>query len=160
MKYIGFNQGITGITEEGLIIQEYRPGTVIPNITAYADFEPIGLRDNRFTCCSMLEVTELNGVEYIVSTKNAGGSYQSIKPNINIGMGNSQLPPLIYSDKRFNIFNDSFELTSRWADKKANVTRVYAPMSGREGVQISIEFQKNTSFCLTALRLPDFSQGE
>lgn len=160
MKYIGFNQGVVGVTEEGLIIQDYKPGTIIANVSAYADFEAIGLRDNRFTCSSLMEITELNGVNYNVSTKNAGGSFQSIKPNINIGVNNAQLPPLIYSDKRFNIFNDSFELTSRWADKKANVARVYAPMSGREGVQISIEFQKNTSFCLAALRLPDFSQGE
>ena len=160
MKYIGFNQGVVGVTPEGLIIQDYKPGTVIPNISAYADFEAIGLRDNRFTCSSLIEVTELNGVNYSISTKNAGGSYQYIRPNINIGINNSQLPPLIYSDKRFNIFNDSFQLTSRWADKKSNVTRIYAPMSGREGVQISIEFDKNTSFCLAALRLPDFSQGE
>ena len=130
------------------------------NITAYADFEAIGLRDNRFTCSSLLEVTELNGINYTLTTANAGGSTQYIHPNINIGMSNLSLPPLVYSDKAKNILNDSFELTSKWAEKKSNVTRLYAPMSGREGVQISIEFEKNTSFCLAALRLPDFSQGE
>ena len=160
VKYIGFNQGVVGVTEDGTIIQDYKIGTIIKDVTAVADFEAIGLRDNRFTCSSILEVTELNGINYSVSTKNAGGSFQNIKPNINIGTGGLNLPPLVYSDKRFNIYNNSYELTSRWADKKANVTRVYAPMSGREGVQISIEFQKNTSFCLAALRLPDFSQGE
>lgn len=159
-KYIAFNQGVVGVTAEGLIIQDYKIGTVIKDVTAYADFEPIGLRDNRFTCSSLMEITELNGVNYTVSTKNAGGSYQNVHPNINIGSNGLNLPPLIYSDKRFNIYNDSFELTSKWADKKANVTRLYAPMSGREGVQISIEFDKNVSFCLAALRLPDFSQGE
>ena len=129
-------------------------------MSAYADFEAIGLRDNRFICSSIIEVTELNGVNYTVSTKNAGGSSQKVVPLINYGAAEVNLPPLIYSDKRFGIMNDSFELTSRWADKKSNITRLYAPMSGREGVQISIEFQKNTSFCLAALRLPDFSQGE
>lgn len=158
--FIGFNQGIVGVTPEGTIIQEYKPGTVIKNLGACADFEAIGLRDNRFTCSSLMEITELNGVNYTVSTRNAGGSYQSVHPNINIGNGSIALPPLVYSDKRFNIYNDSFEITSRWADKKSNVTRIYAPMSGREGVQISIEFEPNTSFCLAALRLPDFSQGE
>lgn len=159
-KYIGFNQGVVGITQEGKIIQDYKIGTVMNNITAYADFEAIGLRDNRFTCSSLLEVTELNGINYTLTTANAGGSTQYIHPNINIGMSNLSLPPLVYSDKAKNILNDSFELTSKWAEKKSNVTRLYAPMSGREGVQISIEFEKNTSFCLAALRLPDFSQGE
>lgn len=161
IKYIKFNQGIFGVTEDGKIIQEYKNGTIIRDITANAEFEAIGLRDNRFTISSLLEVTELNAVDYTVTTQNAGMSIQSVKPPINKGSTtDSYLPPLIYSDKRFNITNDSFELTSRWADKKANVTRLYAPMSGREGVQISIEFAPNVSFCLAALRLPDFSQGE
>ena len=160
MNYLEFNQGIVGITEDGTIIQEYKLGTIVKELTAIAEFEPIGLRDNRFTVSSLLEVTELNAVNYQVSTKNAGSSFQKIQPVINTGLNDVMLPPLIYSDKRFNITNDSFELTTRWADKKANVTRIYAPMSGREGVQISIEFDKNVAFCLAALRLPDFSQGE
>lgn len=159
-NYIGFNQGVVGVTLEGKIIQEYKANTVIENIPACADFEAIGLRDNRFSCASILEITELNGVEYSVTTKNAGTSMQNIKPPINQGLNGVNLPPLIYSDYKFNMINDSFELTSKWADKKANVTRLYAPMSGREGVQLSIEFAKNTTFCLAALRLPDFSQGE
>ena len=158
--FIGFNQGVVGVTDDGTIIQDYKVGTTIKDVSAYADFEAIGLRDNRFICSSIIEVTELNGVNYTVSTKNAGGSSQKVVPLINYGTADVNLPPLIYSDKRFGIMNDSFELTSRWADKKSNITRLYAPMSGREGVQISIEFQKNTSFCLAALRLPDFSQGE
>lgn len=161
MKYIKFNQGIYGVTEDGKIIQEYKNGTIIRDISANAEFEAIGLRDNRFTVSTLLEITELNAVDYSVTTKNAGMSVQSVKPPINIGSSaDAYLPPLIYSDKQFNIYNDSYELTSRWADKKANVTRIYAPMSGREGVQLSIEFAPNVSFCLAALRLPDFSQGE
>lgn len=160
-KYIKFNQGVYGVTEDGKIIQEYKNGTIIRDITANAEFEAIGLRDNRFTISSLLEVTELNAIDYTVTTRNAGTSMQSVKPPINKGSTvDSYLPPLIYSDKKFNIFSDSYELTSRWADKKANVTRLYAPMSGREGIQISIEFAPNVSFCLAALRLPDFSQGE
>jgi len=161
LKYIKFNQGIYGVTEDGKIIQEYKNGTIIRNITANAEFEPIGLRDNKFTTAGLLEITELNAVNYTVSTKNAGMSIQNVKPPINIGSNiDSTLPPLVYSDKKFNILSDSYELSSRWADKKSNVTRLYSPMSGREGIQISIEFAPNVSFCLAALRLPDFSQGE
>ena len=157
---IGFNQGVAGVGKNGIIIQDFRNGTIIENIPAYADFEAIGVRDNRAVSSSILEVTELNGVEYTVTTKNTGTSVQTIHPNINVGLNETLMPPLLYSDKEFNIISDSYELTSRWADKKAHVMRVAAPMSGREGVSISIEFPKNTSFCLAALRLPDFSLGE
>lgn len=159
-QFIEFNQGVIGVTEDGIIIRDYKPGTVIPNVTSYADFEAIGLRDNRLCCASILEVTELNGVEYSVNTSNAGVSSQKIHPPITRGTNDLNLPPLIYSDKRFGIYNDSFELETIWAEKKSNVTRIYAPMSGRDGVQISLEFPANVSFCLAALRLPDFSQGE
>lgn len=159
-KFIGFNQGVAGVSTDGKIIQEFWNGTLIESIPAYADFEAIGLRDNRVVSSSILEVTELNGVNYTVTTKNTGTSVQSIQPNINIGLNGETLPPLLYSDYSYNIISDSYELTSRWADKKAHVMRIAAPMSGREGVSISIEFPKNTSFCLAALRLPDFSQGE
>ena len=120
-------------------------------------FEPIGLRDNRLICSSILEVTELNGIEYKVSTENAGTSYQQIVPSYNIIEGQEFLPPLLYSDD--NVKLPSYELTSKWAEKTSNVTRIYAPMSGRNGVAITIEFPANTAFCLSALRLPDFSQG-
>lgn len=160
MKYIGFNQGVVGVNEQGKIIQDFKEGTVIEGLTAEADFEPIGVRDNRFTCSSILEVTELNGVEYTVATKNAGSSFQYVKPVINVLNAETLLPPLIYSDKKYNLYPDSFQLSTRWADKKSSLTRIYAPMSGRDGVQISLEFPANTTFCLAALRLPDFSQGE
>ena len=108
----------------------------------------------------MLEVTELNGVEYNITTSNAGVSYQHINPSINYGIDKTELPPMVYSDQTKKLYSDSFELTSKWADKKSNLTRVYAPMSGRDGISISLEFAANQAFCLAALRLPDFSQGE
>ncbi len=160
LNFIGFNQGVVGLGLDGEIIQDFKIGTIIKSLPAYADFEAIGVRDNRVISSSILEVTELNGIDYIVTTRNTGTSVQRIRPNINIGISDVNLPPLNYSDKKFNIIADSFELTTRWADKKAHVTRIAAPMSGRDGVSISIEFPANSTFCLAALRLPDFSQGE
>lgn len=159
-KFIGFNQGVVGIGLDGEITQDFKIGTIIKSLPAYADFEAIGVRDNRVATSSLLEVTELNGVEFTITTKNTGTSVQKIKPNLNLAIDNSILPPLLYSDKTFDIISDSYELTSRWADKKASVTRIAAPMSGRDGVSLSIEFPANSSFCLAALRLPDFSLGE
>lgn len=158
--FIGFNQSVTGITETGMIFQDFKNGTIIEGLAAYADFEAIGLRDNRMICSSILEVTELNGVDYIVSTRNSGVSAQNVQPVIGLTAENQFLPELIYSDYSKQLYNNSFELVTRWADKKASLTRIYAPMSGRDGVGISIEFPKNVAFCLAALRLPDFSQGE
>lgn len=158
--FIGFNQSVTGITEEGMIFQDFKNGTIIEGLPAYADFEAIGLRDNRMVCSSILEITELNGVDYTVSTRNAGASVQNVQPVIGLTADNHFLPELIYSDYSKDLYNNSFELVTRWADKKASLTRIAAPMSGRDGVNISIEFPKNVAFCLAALRLPDFSQGE
>lgn len=156
--FIGFNQGVVFLTENtNEIVQDFKKGTVIPELSCVANFEAIGLRDNRLICSSLLEVTELNGISYDITTANAGTSFQHIVPSHATTLAGSYLPPFLYSDDLLNV--DSFELTSRWADKNSNVTRVYAPMSGREGVSISIEFPKNTAFCLAALRLPDFSQG-
>ena len=157
---VRFNQGTLSITREGLISQDFKKGTIILNKTPIADFEAIGLKDNRCICSSMLEVTELNGVEYNITTSNAGVSYQHINPSINYGIDKTELPPMVYSDQTKKLYSNSFELTSKWADKKSNLTRVYAPMSGRDGISISIEFAANQAFCLAALRLPDFSQGE
>lgn len=156
-SFIGFNQGVVFITSDNKIVQDFKKGSVVPTLSCVAVFEPIGLRDNRLICSSILEVTELNGIEYKVSTENAGTSYQQIVPSYNIVEGQEFLPPLLYSDD--NIKLPSYELTSKWAEKTSNVTRIYAPMSGRNGVAITIEFPANTAFCLSALRLPDFSQG-
>ena len=158
--FLGFNQGVTGITEDGKIFQDFKNGTIIEGLPAYAEFEAIGLRDNRMICSSILEVTELNGINYKITTSNAGGAIQDIRPIIGLGTENSYYPELIYSDYSKKFINNSFELETRWADKKASLTRLYAPMSGRNGVTIGIEFPKNVTFCLAALRLPDFSQGE
>jgi hypothetical protein len=157
---VRFNQGTLSVTREGLVSQDFKKGTIILNKTPIANFEAIGLKDNRCICSSMLEVTELNGVEYNITTSNAGVSYQHVNPSINYGIDKTELPPMVYSDQNKKLYSDSFELTSKWAAKKSNLTRLYAPMSGRDGVSISIEFAANQAFCLAALRLPDFSQGE
>lgn len=155
--FIGFNQGVVFITADNKIVQDFKKGSVIPTLSCIAVFEPIGIRDNRLILSSILEVTELNGIEYQVSTENAGTSFQKILPSFNVIEGQEFLPPLIYSDD--TVKYPSFELTSKWAEKSSNVTRIYAPMSGRNGISITIEFPANTTFCLSALRLPDFSQG-
>lgn len=155
--FIGFNQGVVGFADNGLIIQDFKKGTVIPDLSAVATFEPIGLRDNRLICSTLVEVTELNGINYEFSTINSGFSTQVITPSFNIGVDADLLPPLIYSED--NNLVDSFELTSKWAEKSANVTRIAAPMSGRDGISLTFEFPANNAFCLSAIRLPDFSQG-
>lgn len=158
--YLGFNQGVAGIADDGTIIQDFKKGTVIEGVSCVAEFEAIGLRDNRFICSTILEVTELNGIEYTLQTANSGYSYQLIHPNTGLVDDDLLLPPLLYSNKTTKNIYPSFELTSKWAGKSANITRVYAPMSGREGVSLSFEFPENQVFCLIGLRLPDFSQGE
>lgn len=159
-SFIGFNQGVAFITTDGEICQDFKKGSIIPNTTCVVDFEAIGLRDNRMICSSLLEITELNGISYNLSTNNSGSSYQKVTPSKGLTEHNILLPPMVYSDRSINTVVDSFSMKSKWAAKISNVTRMYAPMSGREGVGISIEFPANTAFCLSALRLPDFSQGE
>lgn len=155
--FIGFNQGVVFITDDNKIVQDFKKGTIIPDLSCVVNFEAIGVRDNRLITSSVLEVTELNGISYNVTTANAGTSFQRITPPHGLTSTGAYLPPFLYSDDLVTM--ESFELTSRWAEKNSNVTRISAPMSGREGVSISIEFPKNTAFCLAALRLPDFSQG-
>ena len=164
-SYLGFNQGIAGITQTGEIIQDFKKGTVIENLTSIANFEAIGLRDNRMICSSILEVTELNNISYNISLSNSGYSFQRIVPSNGQGvigrgdlLSNNNIPLMLYSeqDKLF----DRFSMKAKWAGKQSNVTRIYAPMSGKEGVSIGIEFPANEAFCLAALRLADFSQGE
>lgn len=168
--YIGFNQGVLFITESNELFQDFKKGTVIPDKSPIAIFETIGVRDNRRIISNILEVTELNGVEYTVTCQNEGIAIQYVKPSFNLLDEDNYLPNLLYSDDR-NVY-PSYEITSKWANKSANVTRVAAPMSGRDGITITIEFKQqlidkddNTAvdafpaFCLSALRLPDFSQG-
>lgn len=158
--YLGFNQGVLGLTTDGHIVQDFKKGTLIRNIKPHVDFEAIGLRDNRIICSTILEVTELNGVEYDVQTINTSASNQHIIPVTSLADNNRLLPPMLYSEYDKNNIYNSFSLDSKWAEKKSNLTRVYAPMSGRNGVSISLEFPEDVAFCLAALRLPDFSQGE
>ncbi len=158
--FIGLNQSVCSVSEDGRICQDFKKNTVILNKTPIAEFEAIGLKDNRQICASIVEVTELNGVQYDITTLNGITSYQKVHPYINYGVDKTELPPFVYSDSYNGVISDSFELTTKWAEKKANLTRVYAPMSGRSGVSISLEFAPNQDFCLAALRLPDFSQGE
>ena len=155
--YVGFNQGVIAVTQSGEIVEDFKKGTIIPGLSAIAEFENIGVRDNRIITCTMLELTELNGVDYRVTTTNDGTAYQKIVPSNNTLQSGQPLPPLLYSET--GALADSFELTSRWAESQSNVTRVYAPMSGRNGIAISLEFEAGKTFCLAALRLPDFAQG-
>lgn len=159
-KFLGFNQGVAGVSNDGVIIQDFKKGTIVEDIKPMADFEAIGLRDNRFICSTIMEITELDGVEYTITTTNAGTSYQKVRPNTELAEDNITLPPLLYSDNLTGNIYPSFALETKWANKQSNVTRIAAPMSGREGVSISITFPENQLFCLSALRLPDFSQGE
>lgn len=156
--FIGFNQGVLGIMGDGTIFQDFKRNTVIPTIQPVAEFEAIGVKDNRLIMGSILEVTELNGIEYDIAVTNTDTSFQHIQPYTNYGVDGLNIPPLIYSDKRNEY--PSFELQTKWAVKKSNLTRVYAPMSGREGVSITMQFPTDVAFCLAALRIPDFSQGE
>lgn len=158
LGYVGFNQGVLAIGKWGNIFQDFIKGTIVPNLQPEAEFEAIGLRDNRLICSSVLEITELNGVDYEVTTRNSGSSYNKVSPTINDGEIN--LPPFLYSDATNNMIYDSFSLDTQWATLRSSVTRLACPMSGREGVKITMTFPANTAFCLSALRLPDFSQGE
>lgn len=157
LGYIGFNQGVAGISETGEIIQDFKKGTIIPNLTCIAVFEPIGLRDNRCICASMLEITELNGINYTVSTENVMPSVQKVQPSFYVSSQGDMLLPFLYSDGEY--LADSFELTSRWAEQTSHVTRLYAPMSGRGGISLTLEFESDRAFCLNSIRIPDFAQG-
>lgn len=156
-SFIGFNQGVLIIADNGTIAQDFKKGTIIPNLSSVVNFENIGVRDNRLILSSILEISELNGIEYSVTTSNSGYSNQLVTPSFNTAINQELLPPLLYSEDNGKI--DSFAETSKWAELTANVSRIAAPMSGREGVGISLEFPANISFCLAALRLADFSQG-
>lgn len=156
-SFVGFNQGVLIVADNGTIAQDFKKGTIIPNLSSVVNFENIGVRDNRLILSSILEISELNGIEYTVTTSNSGYSSQLVTPSFNTAINQELLPPLLYSEDNSKM--DSFAETSKWAELTANVSRIAAPMSGREGVGISLEFPANISFCLAALRLADFSQG-
>lgn len=179
--FLPFNQSVYGITEDNYIFQDYKKNTLIPDVEPVAEFEPIALKDSRVICSSIIEITELNGIEYDLTTRNAITSYQHIKPYTNIGVDKIEIPPMMYSDEEhiypsYGLTKEEEEAIARgetteaeiiarkglrrWAKKKSNLTRVYAPMSGREGLSISLQFPKNVSFCVAGFRFSDFSQGE
>ena len=157
--YQGFNQGVIGVSEEGKLFEDFKKGTLIENLTSIATFEPIGLRDNRMVCASVMEISELNGIEYALTVTNTQTSLQYIHPSSTVSRNGKNTPPMLYSDKIANLSFDSFSTQRKWADKTSNCTRVYAPMSGRYGVNLSFEFPKAEAFCLAAILINDFSQG-
>ena len=157
--YQGFNQGVIGVSEEGRLFEDFKKGTLIENLTSIATFEPIGLRDNRMICASVMEISELNGIEYALTATNTQTSLQYIHPSSLVARNGKNTPPMLYSDKMANLSFDSFSTQRKWADKTSNCTRVYAPMSGRYGVNLSFEFPKAEAFCLAAILINDFSQG-
>lgn len=157
--YQGFNQGVIGVSESGKLFEDFKKGTLIENLTSIANFEPIGLRDNRMICASVMEVSELNGIEYALTTTNTQTSLQYIRPSSTTSRNGKNTPPMLYSDKMANLSFDSFSTQRKWADKTSNCTRIYAPMSGRYGVNLSFEFPKAEAFCLAAILINDFSQG-
>lgn len=181
IKFQGFNQSVFGVSEDNLIVQDFKRGTIVPDIQPVAEFEAIGLKDNRCICASILELTELNGIECDVNITNTLTSYQHIKPYTNIGVDKLVLPPMLYSNQltkyaAYGLTPEEERLIAqgkiteeeifktkglnKWAAKKSNCTRIYAPMSGREGIAITIQFPTNVAFCLAGIRMPDFSQGE
>lgn len=155
----GFNQGVIAVSEDGKVFQDFKKGTLIEGLSTIANFEPIGLRDNRMICASLMEISELNGIEYDLTSTNTQTSLQHITPSSSVSSTQKNTPPMLYSDKKANLNFDSFATQRKWADKMAICTRVYTPMSGRYGVNLGFEFPKAESFCLAAIRIPDFSQG-
>lgn len=155
----GFNQGVIGISEDGKVFEDFKKGTLIEKLTSIATFEPIGLRDNRMICASVMEVSELNGIEYTLTATNTQTSLQYIQPSFSTSSEGKNTPPMLYSDKTANLSFDSYSTQRKWADKTSNCTRIYAPMSGRYGVNLSFEFPKAEAFCLAAILINDFSQG-
>ena len=110
-------------------------------------------------CASVMEISELNGIEYALTVTNTQTSLQYIHPSSTVSRNGKNIPPMLYSDKIANLSFDSFSTQRKWVDKTSNCTRVYAPMSGRYGVNLSFEFPKAEAFCLAAILINDFSQG-
>lgn len=157
--YQGFNQGVIAVSEDGKIFQDFKKGTLIEGLTSIVNFEPIGLRDNRMICASVMEISELNSIEYDLTVTNTQTSLQHITPSSSVSSTNKNTPPMLYSDKKANLGFDAYSMQRKWADKTSNCTRVYAPMSGKYGVNLGFEFPKAEAFCLAAILINDFSQG-
>lgn len=173
-----FNQGIIGIlqeqiTNEGVtsyvntVISDFKRGTTIPNISSIAEFEPICLNGNKLLCGSIVEVSELNNEPFNITIANSGYSSQNVSPSFLNRDSNSSLKNMLYSNTVHPsvLSNTVGEMTgvdgnAKWTYKKSGLTRISAPLSGRDGLSIRLEFEPNTSFQLVAINLPDFSRGE
>lgn len=155
-----FNQGILGVSNNGKIFQDYKKGTIIEGLTSVANFEPIALRDNKMVCASLMEISELNNIAYTLTTNNTQTSTQEIRPsNTIVNEDSVSLPPMVYSNKKDRVYFESYSTKNKWADKISNCVRVYAPLSGRYGVNLSFTFPRGEAFCLAAINVVDFSQG-
>lgn len=161
-----FSQGFINITvpeTEGKVsevLEDFKRGTIIPNIKPSIEFEPVALRSNLMLCGTIIEITELDGIEYDITTNNAGFATQHVVPPISQITADIAYPNFVYSDKNLNLINSNDDGYSKWAYKKSQVTRIAAPLSGRDGLSIGIEFEPNQAFCIPNINLPDLSQGE
>lgn len=155
-----FSQGFINITSDGLIIEDFKRGTIVPEMESIVEFEPISLRSNKMLCGSIIEFTELNGVDFKVATSNITQAYQEVNPSMVRAEIDSSLPNLIYSDKNLKIINNSYAEESKWAAQKSALSRIAAPLSGRNGLGITLEFGKNITFQLCSIYFPDLSRGE
>jgi hypothetical protein len=155
-----FSQGFINITSDGLIIEDFKRGTIVPEMESIVEFEPISLRSNKMLCGSIIEFTELNGVDFKVATSNITQAYQEVNPSMVRAEIDSSLPNLIYSDKNLKIINNSYAEESKWAAQKSALSIIAAPLSGRNGLGITLEFGKNITFQLCSIYFPDLSRGE
>lgn len=156
-----FAQGLLCFTTDGLILEDFKRGTVIPEITSVVEFEPICLRGSKLLSGTIIEFTELNDVNLNISTSNAGYSSQDIIPSSQNRSDEESIPLMLYSNSSNpRILNDTVAGEAKWVYQKSDVTRVAAPLSGRDGLTLRMEFPKNTAFTLCAINLPDLSRGE
>lgn len=161
--YMMFQQGIIGIDKtNGLLISDFKRGTTIPNISSIAEFEPIYLNGNRLLCGTIVEVTELNNEPFDLSTANAGISFQHIEPTITrISSTSEYYPNMVYSNtENPRVTSKTVAREAKWTYQKSSLIRAAAPLGGRNGLTLRVEFEPNVTFQIVAINLPDFSVGE
>lgn len=160
LNCLSVGNGIVGVKIEGQVVEDFARDTIVEGSTFKADFEPIGLRGNKLLCGATVEVTELHGVTFDIGVDNDGTSNQSITPPRTTTTSKKDYPYYIYSDYSKNYNPSSYVYQSLWAEKRSSLVRLSAPLSGREGLSISLEFKENIPFCLLSLNFPDLSLGE
>lgn len=164
--YTMFQQGIVGFANNsGKFISDFKRGTTIPNISSIAEFEPIYLNGNKLLCGSIVEITELNNEPYNLTTSNAGIATQDISPSLltytQSNGENRQYPNMLYSNTANpQVLSNTVAEEAKWVYQKSNVTRIAAPLGGRNGLTLRLEFEPNVTFQVVAINLPDFSIGE